>query len=146
MCFPQKCDAFFASIVSNLRITTGARPVIHVHHGRMCTLVRVAILRLRCLHACIFWLKSYKTYVNTIMLGAIISLIALFTFTFMHLADAFIQSDLHCIQVTVSTFYQLLLSLGLKPMILALLAPCSTSWATGKPYLNRSIAFTWGKD
>ncbi len=34
------------------------------------------------------------------------------TFTFMHLADAFIQSDLHCIQVTVFTFYQLLLSLG----------------------------------
>ncbi len=31
-----------------------------------------------------------------------------FTFTFMHLADAFIQSNLHCIQVTVSTFYQLL--------------------------------------
>ncbi len=27
-----------------------------------------------------------------------------FTFTFMHLADAFIQSDLHCIQVTVITF------------------------------------------
>ncbi len=52
------------------------------------------------------------------------------TFTFMHLADAFIQSDLHCIQVTV---YQLLLSLGIEPMILALLAPCSTIWATGKP-------------
>ncbi len=50
-----------------------------------------------------------------------------FTFTFMHLADAFIQSDLHCIQVTVSTFYQLLLSLGIEPMILALLVPCSTS-------------------
>ncbi len=30
----------------------------------------------------------------------------------MHLADAFIQSDLHCIQVTVLHFYQLLLSLG----------------------------------
>ncbi len=43
-------------------------------------------------------------------------------FTFMHLADAFIQSDLHCIQVF--TFYQLLLSLGIKHMILALLAPC----------------------
>ncbi len=28
-----------------------------------------------------------------------------FTFTFMHLADAFIQSDLHCIQVIVSTFF-----------------------------------------
>ncbi len=50
----------------------------------------------------------------------------------MHLADAFIQSDLHCIQVTVLHFYQLLLSLGIEPMILALLAPCSTIWATGK--------------
>ncbi len=50
----------------------------------------------------------------------------------MHLADAFIQSDLQCIQVTVFTFYQLLLSLGIEPMILALLTPCSTSWATGK--------------
>ncbi len=39
---------------------------------------------------------------------------------------------LHCIQVTVSTFFQVLLSLGIEPMILALLAPCSTSWATGK--------------
>ncbi len=28
-----------------------------------------------------------------------------FIFIFMHLADAFIQSDLHCIQVTVSTFF-----------------------------------------
>ncbi len=36
-----------------------------------------------------------------------------FTFTFMHLADTFIQSDLYCIQVTVSKFDQLLLSLGL---------------------------------
>ncbi len=44
--------------------------------------------------------------------------------TFTHLADAFIQSDLHCIQVF--TFDQLLLSLGIEPMILALLAPCST--------------------
>ncbi len=55
-----------------------------------------------------------------------------FTFTFMHLADAFIQSDLHCIQVYSFTFDQLLLSLGIEPMILALLAPCSTIWATGK--------------
>ncbi len=31
------------------------------------------------------------------------------------------------------TFDQLLLSLGIEPMILALLAPCSTIWATGKP-------------
>ncbi len=61
------------------------------------------------------------------------------TFTFMHLADAFIQSDLHCIQVTVFTFYQLLLSKGIEPMILALLAPCSTIWATGKCIITVSV-------
>ncbi len=61
-------------------------------------------------------------------------------FTFMHLAEAFIQSDLHCIQVTVFTFYQLLLSLGIEPMILALLAPCSTIWATGKLFFT---ILTW---
>ncbi len=66
-----------------------------------------------------------------------------FTFTFMHLADAFIQSDLHCIQVTVSTFYQLLLSLGIEPMILALLTPCSTSWATGKLSHSYEKHYTW---
>ncbi len=58
-------------------------------------------------------------------------------FNHTHLADTFIQSDLHCIQVTISTFYQLLLSLGIEPMILALLTPCSTSWATGKDMLNK---------
>ncbi len=51
----------------------------------------------------------------------------IFTFTFMHLVDAFIQSVLQCIQVTVFTFYQLLVSLGIEPMILALLAPSSTN-------------------
>ncbi len=58
---------------------------------------------------------------------------------YLHLSDAFIQSDLHCIQVQgcffffkFFTFDQLLLSLGIEPMILALLAPCSTIWATGK--------------
>ncbi len=59
----------------------------------------------------------------------------------MHLADAFIQSDLHCIQV--STFYQLLLSLGIEPMILALLAPCSTSWATRKLMGNAAYPSTY---
>ncbi len=59
----------------------------------------------------------------------------------MYLADAFIQSDLHCIQGTVSTFYQLLLSLGIEPMILALLTPCSTSWATGKLLPSRQRLF-----
>ncbi len=77
--FSPECDAFFPTIVSNPRIITGACHIIHVCHKRMRTLVRAAILRLRCLRACIFQLKSaYATYVNTIMLAAIMSLIALF--------------------------------------------------------------------
>ncbi len=76
---PQKCDAFFPTIVSNLRIITGACHVMQVRHERMRTLVRAAILWLRCLHACIIQLKSaYTTYVKTITLVAIMSLIALF--------------------------------------------------------------------
>ncbi len=74
--FSPECDAFFPTIVFNLRIITGACHVIHVCHKRMRTLVRGAILRLRCLHACIFRLKS-AYYVNTIMLAAIMNLIAL---------------------------------------------------------------------
>ncbi len=74
-----ECDAFFPAIVSNLCIITGACHVIHVHHEHMHILVRAPILRLRCIHACIFRLKSaYTTYVNTIMLAAIMSLITLF--------------------------------------------------------------------
>ncbi len=38
------------------------------------------------------------------------------------------------------TFDQLLLSLGIEPMILALLAPCSTIWATGKPVHGMAAA------
>ncbi len=38
--------------------------------------------------------ESVVLYINTYI----------HTFTFMHLADAFIQSDLHCIQVTVCTY------------------------------------------
>ncbi len=74
--FPE-CDAFFPAIVSNLCIITGVCHVINVCQKRMRTLVRAAILRLRCLHACIFRLKS-AYYVNTIMLAAIMSLIKLF--------------------------------------------------------------------
>ncbi len=80
-------------------------------------------------------------------------------FTFMHLAETAFQSGyIHTATVYIYiyiyiyafsrrfypkrltlhssysfTFYQLLLSLGVEPMILALLAPCSTIWATGKP-------------
>ncbi len=39
-----------------------------------------------------------------------------------------------------------MLSLGIEPMILALLAPCSTFWATGKPVVYTvyiTVACTW---
>ncbi len=44
--------------------------------------------------------STVKLFNQNIYIYTILS----FTFTFMHLADAFIQSDLHCIQVTVFTF------------------------------------------
>ncbi len=44
----------------------------------------------------------------------------------------FIQATYIAFKLQFLHFYQLLLSLGIEPMILALLAPCSTSWATGK--------------
>ncbi len=48
------------------------------------------------------------------------------TFTFMHLADAFIQSDLQCIQV-IHFFCQYMCSLGIEPTTFALLKQCSTT-------------------
>ncbi len=40
------------------------------------------------------------------------------TITFMHLADAFIQTDLQCIQTIIFfLFYQYVCSLGIEPMI-----------------------------
>ncbi len=52
------------------------------------------------------------------------------TFTFMHLADAFIQSDLQCIQA-IHFFCQYVCSLGIEPTTFALLTQCSNHWATG---------------
>ncbi len=43
----------------------------------------------------------------------------------MHLADAFIQSDLQCIQVI--HFIQYVCSLGIEPRPFALLTQCSTT-------------------
>ncbi len=45
------------------------------------------------------------------------------TFTFMHLADAFIQSDLHCIQVTVFTFLSALAFPGNRTHDLGVASP-----------------------
>ncbi len=54
----------------------------------------------------------------------------IFTFTFMHLADAFIQSDLQCIQA-IHLYCQYMCSLGIEPTTFALLTQCSNHWATG---------------
>ncbi len=54
----------------------------------------------------------------------------MFTFTFMHLADAFIQSDLQCIQV-MHVLSVCMCSLGIEPTTFALLTQCSNHWATG---------------
>ncbi len=47
-----------------------------------------------------------------VWINPLIALSITFTFTFMHLADAFIQSDLQCI---LYMFYQYVCSLGIKP-------------------------------
>ncbi len=47
----------------------------------------------------------------------------------MHLADAFIQSDLQCIQA-IHLFCQYVYSLGIEPTTFALLTQCSNHWAT----------------
>ncbi len=48
------------------------------------------------------------------------------TFTFMHLADAFIQSDLQCIQA-MHLYCLYVCSLGIEPTTFALLTQCSTT-------------------
>ncbi len=53
-----------------------------------------------------------------------------FTFTFMHLADAFIQSDLQCYSC-YTFFCQYVCSLGIEPTTCALLMQCSNHWTTG---------------
>ncbi len=48
----------------------------------------------------------------------------------LHLADAFIQSDLQCIQA-IHLYCQYVCSLGIEPTTFALLTQCSNHWATG---------------
>ncbi len=54
--------------------------------------------------------------------------------TFMYFSRRFYPKQLTLHSSYSFTFYQLLLSLGIEPMILALLAPCFTIWATGKQH------------
>ncbi len=62
------------------------------------------------------------------------------TFTFTYLADAFIQSDLQCIQA-IHIFCQYMCSLGIEPTTFALLTQCSNHWATGtvRYFLNKCL-------
>ncbi len=53
---------------------------------------------------------------------------------YLHLADAFIQSDLQCIQA-IHLYCQYVCSLGIKPTTFALLTQCSNHWATGTLFL-----------
>ncbi len=53
----------------------------------------------------------------------------IYSSSFMHLADAFIQSDLQCIQVI--HIFVITRSLGIEPTTFALLTQCSNHWATG---------------
>ncbi len=52
----------------------------------------------------------------------------------MHLADAFIQSDLQYIQVI--HFYQYVCSLGIEPMTLCAANAMLYHWATGTLYVE----------
>ncbi len=71
--------------------------------------------------------KLIQEYLITYILGGTTVYI---TFTFMHLADAFIQSNLQCIQV-IHLYCQHVCSLGIEPTTFVLLMQCSTTEATG---------------
>ncbi len=60
----------------------------------------------------------------------LLSCFAHITFTFMHLADAFIQSDLQYIQA-IHFFYQYVCSLGIEPMTFCAANAMLYHWATG---------------
>ncbi len=84
-------------------------------------------------------LHSSKTTVPVIHVLSLLVFSKLFTFTFIHLADAFIQSDLQCIQA-IHLYCQYVCSLGIKPTTFALLTQCSNHWATGTHVCRLSCA------
>ncbi len=56
----------------------------------------------------------------------------------MYLADAFIQSDLQCIQA-IHLYCQYVCSLGIEPTTFALLTQCSKHWARGTKSIPQSF-------
>ncbi len=67
-----------------------------------------------------------------------------FTFTFMHLADAFIQSDLHCIQA-IHFFCLYVCSLGIEPTTFCAANAMLYHWATGTPNMDKGIQLSLNK-
>ncbi len=61
--------------------------------------------------------------------------IYIYIYIFMHLADAFIQSDLQCIQV-IHLYYQYMCSLGIEPTTFVLLTQCSTTEPQEHTYID----------
>ncbi len=57
---------------------------------------------------------SQKMNISTLHLVVYSTSQSVIPFTFMHLADAFIQSDLQCIQA-IHVFYHYVCSLGIEP-------------------------------
>ncbi len=83
------------------------------------------------------WNKQETLWVNVIISQIILHCIVEFmqAFTFMHLADAFIQSDLQCIQVKHFLFGQYMCSLGIEPTTFFAANAMLYHWATGTLYL-----------
>ncbi len=78
------------------------------------------------------WCTSYCNHGQTLIYHNIRELVSI---TFITFSRRFYPKRLTLHSSYSFTFYQLLLSLGIEPMILTLLVPCSTIWATGKYYL-----------
>ncbi len=68
-----------------------------------------------------------------------------YIFTFMRLADAFIQSDLKCIQA-IHLYCQYVCSLGIKPTTFALLTQCSTTEPQEHTYAEATEVFSCWQD
>ncbi len=76
-------------------------------------------------HSRLVWthLKTFSMYTKGLFLSNIVHKSSTFT----HLADVFIQSDLH----SGYNFFVSMCSLGIEPTTFALLTQCSNHWATG---------------
>ncbi len=76
--------------------------------------------------------QTYKISRGSNNFSPIVYLQYIYIFTFMHLVDAFIQSDLQCIiHGYTFFFYQYVCSLGIEPTTFALLKQCSTTEPQG---------------